>query len=388
MSEKILTPDQRIRVFISSRIPEFVAERRCLVRLIRQMGLIPVFFEEIPRPHPPRDLYRAYLEQSDIFLGIYGTGYGWIDTAGDARSTALPLFVNDDFFAHADRRTNVDIDVLVQTKGFVRPDEFRNFALQYCPALDLFVVSGNRAVSCANESHVEAATVEELIKRIEAVEFWNRQSGVLEAAGIDWQVVIQRGMKFPLTMARGMAFAAWEPAVAELLAALERDGIPVKPFIGSTIHEWAQFLPDLIGRMVQTAAEKKFRGKSISTTLADEYDFQDLFWLVTKPWLPGLAREPFVVNFDGQEKKADFAIAKSRIVIELKCIKDANTKAAVVKTLSGLQNFYQLNANVRLLVFAILALPGVEVDANQWEADFSSEHQDVIVRTLVVKVGA
>ena len=30
------------------------------------------------RPHPPRELYRAYLAQSDIFVGLYWQRYGWI----------------------------------------------------------------------------------------------------------------------------------------------------------------------------------------------------------------------------------------------------------------------------------------------------------------------
>src|SRR5262245_6956142 len=34
--------------------------------------------ELVARPHPPRDLYRAYLSQSDIFVGLYWQRYGWI----------------------------------------------------------------------------------------------------------------------------------------------------------------------------------------------------------------------------------------------------------------------------------------------------------------------
>ena len=30
------------------------------------------------RPHPPRDLYRSYLAQSHIFIGIYWERYGWV----------------------------------------------------------------------------------------------------------------------------------------------------------------------------------------------------------------------------------------------------------------------------------------------------------------------
>ena len=35
-------------------------------------------FELGARPHPPRELYRAYLAQSDVFVGVYWQQYGWI----------------------------------------------------------------------------------------------------------------------------------------------------------------------------------------------------------------------------------------------------------------------------------------------------------------------
>ncbi len=45
---------------------------------ITQLRLVPVLFELGARPHPPRDLYRAYLAQSHIFVGIYWQRYGWV----------------------------------------------------------------------------------------------------------------------------------------------------------------------------------------------------------------------------------------------------------------------------------------------------------------------
>src|SRR4051794_20333398 len=45
---------------------------------IQRIRLTPVLFEMGARPHPPRDLYRAYLAQSDVFVGIYWQRYGWI----------------------------------------------------------------------------------------------------------------------------------------------------------------------------------------------------------------------------------------------------------------------------------------------------------------------
>ena len=74
----IRTPDQRLRVFVSSTLGELASEREAARNAIEQLMLSPVMFETGSRPHPPRDLYRAYLAQSDIFVGIYGASYGWI----------------------------------------------------------------------------------------------------------------------------------------------------------------------------------------------------------------------------------------------------------------------------------------------------------------------
>src|SRR6187401_2504557 len=74
----IRTPDQRIRVFVSSTLKELEPEREAVRAAIEQLRLAPVMFEMGARPHPPRDLYRAYLAQSDIFIGIYWQRYGWV----------------------------------------------------------------------------------------------------------------------------------------------------------------------------------------------------------------------------------------------------------------------------------------------------------------------
>jgi predicted ATPase len=77
-SPVIHTPDQRVRVFISSTLDELAPERQAAREAIAQLHLTAVFFEAGARPYPPQELYRAYLAQSDIFLGIYWQRYGWI----------------------------------------------------------------------------------------------------------------------------------------------------------------------------------------------------------------------------------------------------------------------------------------------------------------------
>ena len=74
----ILTPDQRVRVFISSTLGELAEERIAARRAIARLHLVPVWYESGARPHPPRSMYRAYLKQSQVFVGIYWQRYGWV----------------------------------------------------------------------------------------------------------------------------------------------------------------------------------------------------------------------------------------------------------------------------------------------------------------------
>jgi predicted ATPase len=78
MASVIRTPDQRLRVFVSSTLGELALERKAVRAAIERLHLIPVMFELGARPHPPAQLYRAYLDQSHVFLGIYWQRYGWI----------------------------------------------------------------------------------------------------------------------------------------------------------------------------------------------------------------------------------------------------------------------------------------------------------------------
>jgi predicted ATPase len=77
-SALILTPDQRLRVFVSSTLRELGEERAAVRAAISHLSLTPVMFEIGARPHPPRALYRSYLDQSHVFIGVYWESYGWV----------------------------------------------------------------------------------------------------------------------------------------------------------------------------------------------------------------------------------------------------------------------------------------------------------------------
>ena len=72
----IRTPDQRLRVFVSSTLGELAEERRAVSRAVSALRLTPVMFEAGARPYPPAEVYRAYLARSDVFIGLYWQRYG------------------------------------------------------------------------------------------------------------------------------------------------------------------------------------------------------------------------------------------------------------------------------------------------------------------------
>ena len=88
----------RLQVFVSSTIEECAAERSVVRDAIRSINHEPILFEDIgARPHPPRELYKARLEISQMFVGIYRESYGWI--APDLNVSG----VEDEFRLAADR---------------------------------------------------------------------------------------------------------------------------------------------------------------------------------------------------------------------------------------------------------------------------------------------
>src|ERR1700742_2472931 len=77
-TDVIRTPDQRLRVFVSSTLQELAAERQAVRDAVTRLRLGPGMFEWGARPHPPRQVYRSYLAQSQVFVGVYWQSYGWV----------------------------------------------------------------------------------------------------------------------------------------------------------------------------------------------------------------------------------------------------------------------------------------------------------------------
>jgi predicted ATPase len=138
-SSRIRTPDQRLRVFVSSTLRELAPERAAVRAAIDRLAMAPVMFELGARPHPPRDLYRAYLAQSDIFVGVYGDSYGWVAPGEEVSGLEdeyllTPSWMPRLIYVRASQHRQERLDGLLQRirdddraayKAFSTPEELR-----------------------------------------------------------------------------------------------------------------------------------------------------------------------------------------------------------------------------------------------------------------------
>ncbi|GIF63718.1 hypothetical protein Ais01nite_17530 [Asanoa ishikariensis] len=138
-SDLILTPDQRVRVFVSSTLTELAAERQAVSDAVVGLHLVPVMFESGARPHAPSDVYRSYLAQSQVFVGVYDESYGWIgpdstisglaEEYGLARDLPRLIYVKEPAPGRdarlADLLARMDRDAAVSYRSFRSPDELR-----------------------------------------------------------------------------------------------------------------------------------------------------------------------------------------------------------------------------------------------------------------------
>src|SRR5262245_21015319 len=171
----IRTPDERLRVFVSSTLVELAGERTAARAAIERLRLTPVLFELGARPHPPQDLYRAYLDRSDVFVGVYGERYGWVGPGMEIsgledeyhRSAGKPrlLYVKSPAPAREPRleefleRLKLDADVSFKTFGDV--DQLRELVENDLALLltERFV-SGPAAIASTGHTDLPAAVDE------------------------------------------------------------------------------------------------------------------------------------------------------------------------------------------------------------------------------------
>ncbi len=79
-SWKYHATQDKLRVFVSSRIEECKQERSIARDEVFSLNHNPVLFEHLgAKSYPPRELYLSRLRDSQVMIGIYRCGYGFVD---------------------------------------------------------------------------------------------------------------------------------------------------------------------------------------------------------------------------------------------------------------------------------------------------------------------
>lgn len=279
-----------------------------------------------------------------------------------------------------------DIDLFVEADGDIKPDNLRQMIEKKCPALDLFVLQRGIARSVVNETYVEADKNADVLASRNAVCLWSKADG-FTTEGEEFKPHYAREIDYRMTVLPNTRIGA---SFDVLKARLAKENLPTDPVLGETTGEVVERLLRVAERVV-TFVSKDFpsasddaRGFVIDPT--SELDLQDIFWICIKPWVAGAAREAIEVQFDGQKKKSDFSFGPSRIIVEMKLARTKDDARAIVKTLTGLSQFYSENANVTHVVFVVYVRDAAEIDAAAWEGKYSRPHDQPVVLLKVIRL--
>ncbi len=285
--------------------------------------------------------------------------------------------------------TRSDIDLLLTTAKRIKHSDLRDHTLESCTALDLFILDDNKAVSIANESYIDDENQSKLLAKLNAVKLYHRGVGFTEEMKDFAVLPLDSRVNHKLSTLPNLPDDAYEvQALIKYFKAADRKGLPTKPYIGQNADESSEMILSVIERIVESCGNVTGHGQAKTgwtNNLLNEYDFQNLFWISTKPWLPGLGREEVELKYDGNNKVSDFNLFNNQIVIELKHIKDNNDKRNIIKTLGGLKDFYKQHPNIRVLIFGVLVNKDVKLDDMKWEDDFSYLENDTKVKTKIVR---
>lgn len=246
----IRTPDQRLRVFVSSTLGELAAERAAVRDAIGQLRLAPVLFELGARPHPPRELYRAYLEQSHIFVGIYWQRYGWVAPGMTVSG------LEDEFRLSGDRPKLIYIKTpaserearLTELLDLIRQDDKASYKSFTLPEELRELVENDLAV-LLTERFERPATVPSRAKErthpslpVPATAFVGREREIEEVSAL---LELDSVRLITLLGPGGIGKSRLALAVAERLQHRYPDGIYFVSL--AALHE-PQFLPDALAR--------------------------------------------------------------------------------------------------------------------------------------------
>ncbi|WP_193664368.1 PD-(D/E)XK nuclease domain-containing protein [Nocardioides kribbensis] len=269
-------------------------------------------------------------------------------------------------------RSDVDLLVSGPASGDVLVD-FRESSRQYQP-LDLWLEQGGSAFSVVNGSMLAVENLS-LIDLFPVADL-DRLGGL-------------RRQRFRDDYEYAMSMAPLPRAAVPV----RQDNLLVTRRLPSILEDdlslSAQVVVDVVRNAITAATRMRGdgnakRGKGSHVTLSVEYDLQNLMELVLASFLP-ISREPFVVKVSGAKRSADFALADSRIAVELKFAKDGSELSAELKDAHAVLEEYLRHPGVEVALGIIAIAEDVRADVNDIESWTASRgHRVALMRVVQV----
>jgi predicted nucleotidyltransferase len=280
------------------------------------------------------------------------------------------------------KRSDVDL-LLVDSDGRIGTERLISWrsARSERQPLDLFISRNGRvADSIVNGSVLRDE--KSLSTLLGARLLWSRHAGLVDDPSLPWVQEFRSDVNYQMTIVP----TDYTAALQQLPHELERLGLP-NTLLGT---DWGTVLSgcaDILARSVDTTTRLLGRAKGLTRAAAypnDEYDAQNLFFLVLRPWLPDMEQNPFEIKYAGQKKYADLAACQSKLIIEIKYVSDASAAAAVTKQLQGLIDFYGQVPQAQALLFMIIVTHGAQWDAHQIDYNHTNLNRRPVVMTRSV----
>jgi Domain of unknown function (DUF4062) len=139
--------DQRLRVFVSSKMQELAPERVAIKAALDTMGVVAWVFEEDAgaRPQTIQETYLEEVESADLYIGLFWKGYGayTIDEFEHARTLGMDCLIyekRDDVTSQRDPKLQVFLDSIsdvergLTIRWFNTSDELGRFVKEHVAA--------------------------------------------------------------------------------------------------------------------------------------------------------------------------------------------------------------------------------------------------------------
>jgi hypothetical protein len=149
---------------------------------------------------------------------------------------------------------------------------------------------------------------------------------------------------------------------------------------------------DIVSRVIENfhnvakELEQRRKGKPI-VSIEDEYDLQDLLYMVLKPYVADLRKEEYTPIHAGKSKRIDLTSKELYTVIELKCIREeAHAKNIGDELKIDIQS-YPFHPYCRTIIFYIYDPQGKIKDPRMLIRDLSGKHtikgRDIEVKLFI-----